>query len=139
MAAPSLSALAPGRAEEAAAVYTADVSPQESFYGPSRVTEEHLQQLVALGMMGPKEILHWRAPTGEDRPYEQTGETVVFTSFIERGLGLPTGDFFRGLLNFYGIELTHLNPNSILDISVFIYFCEGYLGIPPHFNLWRYL
>jgi hypothetical protein len=31
-----------------------------------------------------------------------------------------------------------LNPNGIQHITAFIALCEGYLGIDPHFNLWRY-
>jgi hypothetical protein len=49
------------------------------------------------------------------------------------------GDFFRGLLYYYKLELVHLVPNSIIVVSTFIHFCEAYLGISPHFLLWRYL
>ena len=49
------------------------------------------------------------------------------------------GAFFRRLLHFYGLEVTHLKPNSIAQIAIFIHLCEGYLGIAPHFNLWRAL
>ena len=38
---------------------------------------------------------------------------VVFKSFYEKGFALPAGAFFRGLLPFYGLEVTHLKPNSI--------------------------
>jgi hypothetical protein len=48
------------------------------------------------------------------------------------------GDFFRGLLSYYKLELVHLFPNSIIVGSTFIHFCEAYLGISPHFLLWRY-
>jgi hypothetical protein len=48
------------------------------------------------------------------------------------------GDFFRGLLYYYKLELVHLFPNSIIVGSTFIHFCEVYLGISPHFLLWRY-
>jgi hypothetical protein len=48
------------------------------------------------------------------------------------------GDFFRGLLYYYSLELVHLVPNSITVVSMFIHFCEAYLGISPHFLLWRY-
>jgi hypothetical protein len=34
--------------------------------------------------------------------------------------------------------LQHLNPNGIQHIAAFIALCEGYLGIEPHFKLWRY-
>jgi hypothetical protein len=37
------------------------------------------------------------------------------------------------------INLTHLNPNSILQISIFVHLCEAFLGVLPHFGLWRYL
>ena len=36
------------------------------------------------------------------------------------------------------MEQQHLNPNRIQHISAFIALCEGYLGIPPVFDLWRY-
>jgi hypothetical protein len=48
----------------------------------------------------------------------------------------PRGDFFRGLLYYYGLELVH--ANSITVVSTFIHLCEAYLGILPHFLLWRY-
>jgi len=50
---------------------------------------------------------------------------------------LPTGAFFHGLLFFYGLEVTHLKPNSIAQITIFIHLCDAYLGIAPYFNLWR--
>jgi hypothetical protein len=49
------------------------------------------------------------------------------------------GYFFCGLLYYYKLELVHLVPNSITVVSTFIHFCEAYLGISPHFLLWRYL
>jgi hypothetical protein len=48
------------------------------------------------------------------------------------------GDFFCGLLYYYQLELVHLVPNSITVVSTFIHFCEAYMGISPHFLLWRY-
>jgi hypothetical protein len=62
---------------------------------------------------------------------EGTGETVVFLAHIERGFGVPAGDFLSGLLHFYRIELVHLAPNSITIIATFAHFCEAYLGIAP--------
>ncbi|KAK1664987.1 hypothetical protein QYE76_053146 [Lolium multiflorum] len=34
-------------------------------------------------------------------------------------------------------ELWQLTPNSILHISIFITLCEAFLGIDPHWDLWR--
>jgi hypothetical protein len=71
----------------------------------------------------------WRPATGEAFSTEGTGETVVFLAHIERGFGVPVGDFLHGLLHFYCIELVHLVPNSITIIATFIHLCEAYLGM----------
>jgi hypothetical protein len=104
----------------------------------STMTEAKIQALVNRGLLRPKEEVEWRAATGELFPSEDVKEQVVFASFFERGFNLPVGDFFRGLLYYYLLELVHLVPNSITVVSTFIHFCEAYLGISPHFLLWRY-
>jgi hypothetical protein len=82
--------------------------------------------------------VEWRVAAGEEFPSEDVKEQVVFASFFERGFNLLAGDFFCGLLYYYRLEVVHLVPNSITVVSTFIHFCEAYLGIPPHFLLWRY-
>jgi hypothetical protein len=104
----------------------------------STMTEANIQVLVDRGLLRPKTEVEWRAAAGEDFPSEDVKEQVVFGSFFERGFNLPVGDFFRGLLYYYRLELVHLIPNSITVVSTFIHFCEAYLGIPPHFSLWRH-
>jgi hypothetical protein len=94
--------------------------------------------LVDCGLLRPKVEVEWRAAAGEQFPSEDVKEQVVFASFFERNFNLPVGDFFRGLLYYYNLELVHLVPNSITVVSTFIHFCEAYLGISPHFLLWRY-
>jgi hypothetical protein len=86
-----------------------------------------------------KAEVEWRAAAGEEFPTEDVKEQVVFASYFERGFNLPTGDFFHGLLYYYKLELVHLVPNSITIVSTFIHFCEAYMGISPHFLLWRHL
>jgi hypothetical protein len=61
----------------------------------------------------------------------------VLTSFFKRGSGLPTCEFLRSLLHHYEIELVHLNPNSILQIAVFVHLCESFLGVPMNFSLFK--
>jgi hypothetical protein len=104
----------------------------------STMTEAKIQALVDRGLLRPKAEVEWRAVAGEEFPSEDVKEQVVFASFFERGFKLPAGDFFRGLLYYYRLELVHLVPNSVTVVSTFIQFCEVYLGIPPHFLLWRY-
>jgi hypothetical protein len=101
----------------------------------STVTKEQIQSLVDRGLLRPKEQVGWRPTSGVEFPTEGTSETVDFLAHIERGFGVPLGDFLRGLLHFYRIELLHLAPNSIMIISTFVHLCEAYLGIAPHFHL----
>ena len=54
-------------------------------------------------------------------------------------MGIPVCDFLRGLLFFWGIQLHHLTPTSILHISIFVHLCEAFLGIYPHFDLFKSL
>ena len=108
----------------------------ESCWEASEVTEATLRDLERRGLIGSKEALAWRAPEGHRIPCEDRIESVVFVSFFERGFGIPIGDFFHGLLEYYGIEVTHLNPNSILDITAYIHLCEAFLGIPPPISIY---
>jgi hypothetical protein len=61
----------------------------------------------------------------------------VFSSICQCGFGLPSCDFFHGLHDHYKIELVHLNPNSILQIAVFIHLYEAFLRIHPNFPLFK--
>jgi hypothetical protein len=70
---------------------------------------------------------------------ENVDEIILFCHFSERVLALPSFSFFRGLLYFYRLELHHLKTNSICHIAIFIHFCEAFLGIEPHWDLFRFL
>jgi hypothetical protein len=109
-----------------------------TIWEPSTVTEEQIQSLVDHWLLRPKSQVGWRPAVGEAFPTEGTDKTVFFIAHIERGFGIPAGDFLRGLLQFYRIELMHLAPNSITIIATFIYLCEAFLGITPHFHLKRH-
>jgi hypothetical protein len=91
------------------------------------------------GLLRPKAKVEWKVPTGEAFLTEDVKEQVVFSSFFERGFNILAGDFFQGLVFYYKLELVHLVPNSITVVLMFIHLCEVYLGISPHFLLWRHL
>jgi hypothetical protein len=118
-----------------------DPNSQLPFAGnhKSIIFEAELLHLVSIGVLPPRELCSWRICHGTTVPTEDTHESVVYAPFLLRGLGLPISPFFRGLLDFYHINLTHLNPNSILQISIFVHLCEAFLGVLPHFGLWKYL
>jgi hypothetical protein len=137
-------AMAPKRkSQNSAAVVIPPIDPnsQLPFAGNhmSVVSESDLLRLVDVGVLPPKEFCSWRIFHGVTVPTKDTHESIVYVPFLIRGLALPISPFFRCLLDFYNLDLTHLNPNSILQISIFVHLCEAYLRILPHFGLWKYL
>jgi hypothetical protein len=77
---------------------------------------------------------------GDERvPSLLQGYQVMFLAFLLRGLSLPAHEFLHGLLFVYGMQLHQLTPTSILHIACFITLCESFLGIEPHWVLWKFL
>jgi hypothetical protein len=103
----------------------------------SIVDESEILKLVENCFLPTRAVLQWRPAKGEDIPTPNTKEIVVFSSFFQHGFDLPSCDFFRDLLHHYQNELVHLNPNSIVQIAVFVHLCEAFLGIPPSFPLFK--
>ena len=64
---------------------------------------------------------------------------VCFLSFLDRGFGTLAGRLIWAILHYYKVELHKLNPNSVMQAAVFATVCEGFLGVPPHWNLWLHL
>ena len=83
--------------------------------------------------------MEWLVLGQEDAPVSPDSYVISFAPLHKCRLVVSPHPFFRGLLHHYQIELQHLNPNGIQHITTFIAMCEGYLGIEPHFELWRYL
>ena len=106
---------------------------------PSKCSESDLETLVSSGLLPEKSVIQWRPALGENRPYENTSKIVAFAPYFKRGLGLPCSGFFSELLHYYRIQLHHLTPNSFVYISIFVHFCKAFLGIKPHFELFRFL
>jgi hypothetical protein len=76
----------------------------------SKMKTEGLIALVNNRFLREKEMDMWRPAAGDPYPMEKTPDEVpMFARFVERGLALPTSDFFKD----YGIEYLNLNPNGI--------------------------
>jgi hypothetical protein len=104
-------------------------------FQPSVADESEIRKLVANHFLLDCVVLQWRPAAGEDILTPNTIEIVVFSFFFQRGFGLPACDFLHKLLDHYQIKLIHLNPNSILQITVFVHLCKAFLGISPNFPL----
>jgi hypothetical protein len=136
--------MAPRKRKQSAAtmvIPSIDPDSQLSFAGNhvSVVYEANLLHLVEIGVLPPKELCSWQIWRGVTVLTVDTHEAIIFMPFLIRGLALPVSPFFRGLLDFYSLNLTHLNPNYVFQVAVFVYLCEAFLGILPHFGLWKYL
>jgi hypothetical protein len=122
-AAPSMSPLRPDPSRE---------------WKKSKVKTEDLSALLNNGFIREKEVDMWRAATGDPYPMEKAEDEIpMFVRFTECGLALPASDFFKGLLGYYGVEYLNLNPNDIFHTAVSVHFCEAFLGIKPHWILFR--
>jgi hypothetical protein len=102
----------------------------------TKIGDRELSSAEKIGVLknDPTETL---AAGPEIIPQPPPGFRVIFLAFLLRGFSLPPHHFLRGLLFAYGIQLHDLNPNTILHIACFIMLCECFLGIEPHWALWR--
>src|SRR5664279_5461715 len=58
-------------------------------------------------------------------------EYPLFIHTLFAGLVPPFSPFFLAVLEHYQIQLLHLQPNSVVILAVFAFFCEAYLGVQP--------
>jgi hypothetical protein len=99
--------------------------------------ESEIHRPIANHFLLDRVVLQWCPSTGEDLSTPNTNEIVVFSSIFQCGFGLLACDLFRKLLDHYQNELLHLNPNSILQITVFVHLCEAFLGILSNSPLFK--
>jgi hypothetical protein len=109
----------------------------------STATRLALSELVNAGQLAANEDGQpavWIDPPATDRePNPPFGYVVSFIRFHKRGFAAPASRFLRGLCYHYGVELHNFAPNAILQASMFVGVCEGFLGIPVNWDLWVHL
>ena len=74
----------------------------------SKCSDSHLLNLVEKHLLQPCNVICWRGSVGESFPHEEGNESVVFLSYVLRGLDFPVSNFFRGLLLHWGVQVHHL-------------------------------
>jgi hypothetical protein len=107
----------------------------------SSVERETINEMrVKAVILEEVEAMGWRIPSRtEVEPRPKDTEVVSFTDFHYFGFGLLGHPLLKWLLHYYGLRLHDLTPEGILHLSVFILQCEGFLGVPAHHVMWRYL
>jgi hypothetical protein len=91
-----------------------------------------------------RRLLGWVTPTFAGRIRAGTtplgdlaaGEFVLFIPYLF-GLALPISPFFLLLLEEFGFQLQHLTPHSILQVAIFVHFCEMFVGVAACTSLFR--
>jgi hypothetical protein len=101
----------------------------------STITKKEVEKVTAGGLISTEDSIKF--PSTERIPKPPSGYRVMFLAFLLRGFSLLAHEFLRGLLFVYGVQLHQLTPNSLLYIACFVTLCESFLGIEPHFLLWR--
>ena len=72
-------------------------------------------------------------------PSPKVNEVVSFAHFHSFGFVVPAHPLLRWLLYYYGVRLHDLTPEGTLHLSIFNMLCEGFLGVPAHYEPWRSL
>jgi hypothetical protein len=108
-----------------------EIKSVTSDWNYSKCSRNDLLNLVAEGLLQGQDIIQWRPSFRQFFPQENVDEIILFLHFIKRGLALHASNFLCGLLYFYGIQIYHLNPNSIAHVAIFVHLCEAFLGIEP--------
>ncbi|CAO2153277.1 unnamed protein product [Urochloa humidicola] len=112
-------------------------------WSPSTTDARYLETLVEVGLL-PKitdeRRPEWIAPPPSHRePNPPANYVVSFARLHERGFGIPVGRFIRDLCDHYKVELHNFALNAISQAATFVGVCEGFLGIPVHWDLWVHL
>jgi hypothetical protein len=102
--------------------------------------EESLQTVrQVLGWMDPQKAarltpaVHPPVPPAPGR-----NRYIFFFGYAQVGMNFPLSSFFKAILDYYGLVVGDLTPNSILMLATFAYLCEAYVGVPPSVTLWRH-
>ncbi|SPT20405.1 unnamed protein product [Triticum aestivum] len=103
---------------------------------PSTIRLDDLDDLVEGGFIPHGSA---RLPGKEVEPQPLDGECVLLPTHIDRGFSLPPHPFFQSFLNFFGAQLHHFTPNSIVYLAAFVSLCENFLGCRPHWGLFKHI
>ncbi|KAE8791796.1 hypothetical protein D1007_33685 [Hordeum vulgare] len=95
----------------------------------SNVDEDFIDHLRLHRNLLPAGVVDVRLLGAECIPVPKGNEVVVFAEHFTLRFGLPVSTFFRRFLTKFGLQPHRLTVNSILQFTVFITVCEGFLRI----------
>ena len=104
--------------------------------GKSSSTSVSLKKLQEDGALPGRGTMEREA--GGTEPQPVLGRMVAIEDYVLCGFLPPPSEFLLLVLNFYGLSLLHLNPNSIAFLSIFVHLCEAYIGVEHFLDLFRF-
>jgi hypothetical protein len=66
----------------------------------------------------------------------RSGDFIFFAVYALAGLVPPLSSFLTPL-EYYGLQLLHLSPNSIALVAIYVHLYEMYVGVQPSVRLFR--
>jgi hypothetical protein len=131
-----------GRAEEEEQDDGAEEEEQipknlHGYWVKCHVKDIHVQALENEGTVAPQAESHWRTDFKAMVPAPNSAEIMMLKSHVERGLSMPPSPFFTNLLKFYGLQLHHIAPNSLVSVVGYAALCEGFLEVRPRVDLFQ--
>ncbi|KAE8821471.1 hypothetical protein D1007_00244 [Hordeum vulgare] len=107
------------------------VAPPAGSWEVSMITEEHSDYLRRMHRIRLEERVEACVPG------PHPSERMVFGTHFNVDFGLLVSLFMRLFLEFFGLEMHHLGPKSVLYLACFTMLCEGYLVFWPFSSLFR--
>jgi hypothetical protein len=101
------------------------------------VKDAHVQALEDEGTVAPRAESHWQTDHKALVPAPNSTKILMFKSHVERGLSMPPSHFFMNLLKYYGLQLHHIAPNSLVSMAGYAALCKGFLRICPRVDLFQ--
>jgi hypothetical protein len=65
----------------------------------------------------------------------QPWEFIYFSCYATAGLVPPMSSILFTLLEFYGLQLQHLSPHSLVLVAIFVHLCEIFICVQPSVTL----
>jgi hypothetical protein len=100
---------------------------------------------LSISLANLRRLMGWQAPGFKHRLKHRVvplanlepGDFIFFSAYALAGMVPPLSSFFLMLLEFYGLQLQHLSPNSITLVAIFVLLCEMFVGVRPSVRLFR--
>jgi hypothetical protein len=84
------------------------------YWEKCKIKDAHVLALEIEGTVAPKAESQWRTPHKALVPAPNKTKILMLKSHTERGFSMPPSHFFSNLLQFYGLQLHHIAPNSLV-------------------------